>query len=246
MQFVKPHSFPLSLLFIPSFTGLLLYFLNRKTLPTEIQKLLNVSLLLLISVEVSLLIGGKSNFHYIIQLMPMMAIYFAFTYYTLTTKSKDESQTPIVKYVPMSLVLLLVYCSTLNYSFHPTREKSKQPIREGCVVEHLKSNLLHEDSLYILEGHIIYWLVGKEPLKPIITHPSNLLRDYLLKYIPGSEKTSEAEFYSILNHKPRYIVTPDKVWYFSDEKFSVPLKNHIADNYHLAKKCDILSIYELN
>ncbi|MDO6424867.1 ArnT family glycosyltransferase [Saccharophagus degradans] len=245
MQFTELHTIPLSLLFLPSFAGITLYILNRKTLETDIRKYLDLSFILLLSVEFSLLIGGKSNFHYIIQLMPMMAIFFGFSLYLIRGYDFKTQNEFLKKHVLTIGVLFLSYCATLNYSFHPTRESSKQPIRESCVVDYLNSNLGEDDRIYALEAHIIYWLVGKEPLTPIITHPSNLLREYLLEYIPGSEKTSEKEFYSILDQQPRYIITPAKVWYFSDEKFSTPLKNHLDSNYNLAKKCDILYIYEI-
>ena len=81
----------------------------------------------------------------------------------------------------------------------------------------LASFLRHENPqqrpIYLLNRHIVYWLVGQYPLTRMSTHPSNIVKQVMIEAIEGSQSTPEVEMKKIMTIAPEFIIKPTEMWY---------------------------------
>jgi hypothetical protein len=97
----------------------------------------------------------------------------------------------------------------------------------------------------MMQDQLVYWLTDLQPLSKVVTHPSNLSRDYLFKYIEGAAVSTEAELSKILAKKPKFIVRggEDTPYIEDHPAANLLLEQVLTTEYKLAKRIGDREIY---
>jgi hypothetical protein len=162
----------------------------------------------LLSIELSILKGGGGGLpftHYLIQLVPFMSL----TASSILCSTKSFNARLII----MGMVLLALITSMppiiTEYEIIISRVLDGLPINHGtayAVADYIRQHNVNRKPVYMMDDHIVYWLLDLKPLSKSTTHPSNISREYLLKVLVGPGTTTEMELAKIFDKKPLFIV----------------------------------------
>jgi hypothetical protein len=114
------------------------------------------------------------------------------------------------------------------------------------IVEYLQQHNPEQRPIYMMNHHLAYWLMDLKPLSKVVTHPSNIAKDYLLKYIEGAEVSTIAELNKILAKKPKFIIREEEPSYIEKQpQANQLLKQVLVTKYELVKQIEDLQIYQI-
>ncbi len=85
-----------------------------------------------------------------------------------------------------------------------------------------------------MTDHIVYWLIGSQPLTRATTHPSNISKQFLLPTISGEGSTPSSEMQKIFAKQPEFVVKRKRVWYLTSEEDAAAraiLEDELATHY---------------
>lgn len=180
--------------------------------------------------------AGKINGHYLIQLFAILPLFLGYFYagYSPSIHPRYRIALPIVLLAMCAEPLVEYYTLTNHY----LKEKywtngEAYEVSRYC----LQNYQMDTTEVLFTSYHIGYWLLGKYPPSPVVTHPSNLKRDYNYPFMGTESKSSMEELKSILQEKPDLIVTKDGHLYFVDKThdlnqyFSTFLAEHYREAY---------------
>ena len=167
-------------MFFTALLGVIFSLLNlNKNKDHKRIKLLVFSLSLIFSV---LATGGAFR-HYLIQLSPIIVIYSGFFLNKL-----NDFRFANYLFIPM-IILFLILDSEDEMSQYKSLYlaiNNQVPLNNGYgywAEEKINNLDLCDYSLYAMSHHIVYFLLDKKPPIPIVTHPSNLTKDYVIGLI---------------------------------------------------------------
>lgn len=167
----------------------------------------------LLATAVSVLRSGASREHYLIQLLPLLALPAGLLLDVLLA-TRARFVTPGV--LALCLVVSLRPIGR-EYVRLAARLRNDGPLVHGTaqrIAAHLEERGAADERIYLMTDHLAYWLLDAKPLGKI-THPSNITRPYLLEYMIGPGATPEGEMARILASEPRYIVAKKRIWYLA-------------------------------
>lgn len=199
------------------------------------------------STSFSILNGGKTHLHYLIQVMPFLSLYAAPIYEPVFAISRLRKTIPIVA----TLVVLILSGSLKKYEQNLHQGIAGETLFTGPayeVADYFRELDTTKKSIYMMNSHthITYWLIDKKPLTRSSTHPSNISKEYLLKYSIGQGATVESALLEILEQKPDFIVTqPDDIWYLKNYTYArALLDDTLGKHYKLVKQIQKIQIYQ--
>jgi 4-amino-4-deoxy-L-arabinose transferase-like glycosyltransferase len=198
----------------------------------------------LLSIELSILKGGAIYEHYLIQLVPFMALATAVF---LNTFFLGNARWLIIGIISIALItstLLIIP----EYKKMVSRALSGQPLIYGAaydIAAYLKQNNPSGEPIYMMTDHIVYWLINAKPLSKSTTHPSNIAKEYLLNVLVGPGTTTKMELASVLSKKPRYIVFKGPFpWYLrNDPAARFFLDENLKTHYVLVNRIEGRQIF---
>ncbi len=188
--------------------------------------------------------GGKVNGHYLIQLYPMLLLFFgAFV-----------SQVPFIsKWKSGMIMLVLLFVLPLEsyreYFAIYSHKQDRGTYLNGegySVPQYLKSAGLGQERVLFLEYHIGYWLLDQAPLTMAATHPSNLCRDELFPYYDNPRLTTVEELKYIMEDlKPKFVVTRNRTRIFDKKEVAANeyTIQYIQEHYVLEATVENARIY---
>lgn len=196
----------------------------------------------------SILRGGATFTHYMMQLVPFVSLLSAiFLEYLI-------HETRFKRVVVFTMVLaLMAGCYPLflgEYQGLLGRMIKGQQLLYGSsyeIADYITQNRRPGEPIYMMRDHIVYWLIDAEPISKCTTHPSIIGKEYLLPYCAdGREAKVESEMAYVLNHKPQFIVKKESIdFYLEEEETALELlKNTLNTNYKLVKMVNDRQIYE--
>lgn len=208
-------------------------------------KLLIFSLSLIFSVSAS---GGAFS-HYLIQLFPIVIIYSGFFLNKL-----NDFKIANYFFIPMMIFFLILDSKDemSQYKSLYSNIKNKVSINKGYgywAEEQINKLKLCDYSLYAMSYHIVYFLLDKNPPTRIVTHPSNLTKDFIIKALYGEHATPQSELEKIIQKEPTIILKEKNLWYLKtypmlEETFQSFLKQYFIhaekDNVQIYIKNDTL------
>jgi hypothetical protein len=200
---------------------------------------------LLFATVISIIRGGEFHKHYYIQLTPLLALTIALFWGRLS------SQIGRLIIVGLAAAGLMFFVQPIygQYQLIGDRLMSGKSLNYGVsyeIVEYLQQHNPEQRPVYMMRDHLIYWLMDLKPLSKVVTHPSNIAKDYLLKYIEGAEVSTVAELSKILAKKPKFIIREVEPSYIEDQpQANQLLKQVLATEYKLVKQIDDLQIYQI-
>ncbi|PDH52961.1 MAG: hypothetical protein CNE98_02245 [Bacteroidetes bacterium MED-G17] len=215
------------------------YLLNKKS--AKEKKVLYIFVLVFFSIIKS----GAAFSHYLIQLFPFLCIFSILFFAKIFEKFRFETR---------NLILLPVFAASFSLGNQYFRNiwETLDPPRwtfgfSTRLVDSLENYYHTDDQFFFMCDHLTYWWFEKEPMRPSITHPSNITRDYLFEFMEKAEKSSFEEFQVLLKKKPTWIIKKPNEKYLS----KIPggqeyLQNVLRREYSLFRKMEGREIWHLN
>ncbi|MGK7928727.1 MAG: ArnT family glycosyltransferase [Spirulina sp.] len=234
------------LIWIGGLMGIVFSIVQWKNTSREKKRGLIWIYLFLIGTEISILKGGVVYGHYLIQLVPFLALPAAAFLNTLLSRS--------VRWPAITVAMLALVTSLKpvveNYRERVSQFLATQELHDGAAYEiaaYLKQKNILDESVYMMNDHIVLWLLDKKPLSKSITHPSNIAKDYMLEFIVGTDTSTEIELAKILTKRPKFIVKHKRVWYLSKKQVaSSLLEETLNTDYKMVKEIQGRQIYLRN
>ena len=244
---IQTSFFGINLIFwIGGLAGIFLSILKWKNTPREKQWGLIWSYLFLVATVISIVKGGAAYSHYLIQLVPFIALPAA-VFLNVLFSSR-------VRWLTITVVMLALVVSLKpiigNYKWRISQFIVNKELNYGVayeIADYLRQENILDEPVYMMKDHIVLWLLDKKPLSKSTTHPSNISQDYLLKFIEGEDASTKKEIANILAQKPKFIVKMKNVWYLSDKKAAKSLlEETLSNNYKMVKEIQGRQIYLRN
>jgi len=187
----------------------------------------------LLSVFWSVIATRRDYGHYLIQVIPYMALFAGYLF------------SAVRAYLP-KVPLLIILCAGLTaparpllsqYAWVGSRLLSHQALLDDesrRIASYISANNPNNEPIYMMTDPIVYWLLGVSPISRAVSHPSTIGKEYFLKIFLGPQASTEGELAAILDKKPLFIVKREKVWYLSGNAAKF-LDNSIAEHYTLVE-----------
>lgn len=185
--------------------------------------------------------GGWLFEHYLIQLLPFMAPFFAITFARLARSRRRAAALAV-------MLCCAWWCAFLArpYLHHVRRLRAGEGFRDdppARLVAHLDRAGARGKTLFIADAHIAYWLLDAE-VPTRIVHPSNMGRPAMMRAVFGPQWTAAAELDSIFARAPAFVVLPDELNLLDlDADAQRRLRDHLNAAYRLDTSIAQLRVY---
>lgn len=194
-----------------------------------------------LGVEWSIVSTGSFYVHYLIQVIPFMALFAGWSFSVLR---RPVCTAPLLILLLVGLVaparpLLDKYASLANTL------AANQPLRSDAgyrIAAYIAANNPSHQPVYMMTDHIVYWLLGMSPITKSVTHPSTIGKEYLLKVFLGPDASSEGEMAALLDKKPLFLVKSESTLYLSGKVVEV-LEHSLKADYALVETIDGRRVY---
>ncbi|MDH6097311.1 hypothetical protein NWP21_00300 [Anabaenopsis sp. FSS-46] len=192
--------------------------------------------------EWSILNSGAAHSHYMIQLAPFLGVVLA----SWLMKILDFNLK--VGYFILIVTLMLTVTPSLNeYKTIGTRLVTQQSIfygKEYDLAKYLAEQGGSNITAYMMDHHLVYWLLNLKPPTKIVTHPSNISKEYLLRVLQGQTANTNQALLEVLAQKPEFIVKKENVWYLQDHPEAIALlETTLKADYILLRNMEDTQIY---
>jgi hypothetical protein len=192
----------------------------------------------------SIILSGVAPLHYLIAQLPFVGIFAGAAYAYLAQRTSFA----LVAGIVFVGGLVTLQETGLEYVNLGQRLASGQRWMHGpsfAVADYLGPNCRNRGcSIYLLEDHLAYVMLGVYPPRKIVTHPSNISKSSLLSPMIGAEGTPALEMEKLLASHPDFIVKRDKVWYLYPEQEQI-LGDVLARDYEVARVLGDRSVYRV-
>ena len=192
----------------------------------------------------SIVLSGVPRRHYLIQLIPFLTIPVAVSLATGLSARHRTLTTTVV------LLGLAVPARWIGRQYGNVIGRARRgelfDDRGYRIARFLRDVNPNREPVYLMTDHIAYWLTGTRPPTKIVTHPSNVAREYLIEAVVGPSATPGSEMEKILATRPRYIVTRNRLRYMRDvPQAAAVLEDRLAAAYQLTEVIGGSRIYVL-
>ena len=191
-------------------------------------------MLMLVAIEFSILKGGRWFNHYSIQVVPFAVIGFMWALNHLYFKFFSKEL--IYKSLLICFCVILIGITTIS-----AKSRYKGLVASNNEISSIKAFLekhtTSDDNIVFFQYHILAWLMGKEIVRPSLSHPSNVYKTFLLIHMPTAEHTIDSELDKIVKADAKYIVLSE--W---DYKHLERISSFV-ENYSLIKNFGSVEVY---
>lgn len=201
---------------------------------SSIPNILKINIFIFLFLTLSIIAGGRLSSHYYIQLLPFLAVFFAYAFSFISKK----------KYL-----LFLVSIFTLYVNLNSAAIGVQNFIRYETILinypvknvsEYLNNLNLNDIRFLALENHIIY--LYNSDIKPFkIVHPSNLPNPdtpkEMLTSLTKLNLTINDEFNLYVNNRPDFIFCEKECYQYID-------KNVFKNYYKLVLEIDGIKLFQ--
>ncbi|MDP5339355.1 MAG: hypothetical protein NWQ28_12370, partial [Nodularia sp. (in: cyanobacteria)] len=206
------------------------------------QNQLIYCLIFFVGIEWSILNSGAAHNHYMIQLAPFFAVILASWFQKILNFNLKAG------YFILIFTLILAALPTFNeYQTVGSRLVAQQSMsygKEYDLAQYLSEEGGRNMTVYMMEYHLVYWLLDIKPPTKIVTHPSNISREYLLRVVQSPTTNTNQELLKVLAQKPEFIVKNENVWYLQDHPEAIALlETTLETDYTLLKNMEETQIY---
>jgi|TARA_B100001094_G_C18195422_1_gene810432 hypothetical protein len=205
---------------------------NSKKLIIDFPDVISLNIVIFFSILISILLGGRFFYHYLIQLFPFASILLIFLIKNLYEKKS-------IVYVGIILLIFLNILSPAKQSIYNLSNYSE--IERNYEIKSFVNYIDSEKNLLALDNHIIYFYTGIKPITPVV-HPNIIAKaqDYklLLEQLMELGYIVENQFSVILEDKPEYL--------FCEKECSLYIPESYFKNYTLISKNKDIKLYQLS
>ena len=212
----------------------------------ELRRNLELLGLLFAAVLVSILLGGETHEHYVLQLVPFLSLAGGAFWIQATRRSTGRWIAAVTVVLGSAIALEPVATEYASVIGRVVNGQSLFTDPGYELAAFLRSANPQGDPMYLASNHIAHWLSGTRPIAKSVTHPSNIARQSLLGVIPGAGSTPALEMERILALEPRFVVKDQVLWYLDDRQDARDaLRRALAERYRLVKEIGSTQVYEL-
>jgi hypothetical protein len=214
-------------------TGMMLGLLSRSRIIAPNPNSVFAVLWFVGGILMSISLTGTSHRGYLVLVVPWFAMCAAIG---LNLVPRSNIRSMICKGILILVLTHGIFSVAMAYSDLSNRLLKNENIFSGPEIQ-LAAFLRHENvekrPIYLLDLHIVYWLMGQYPLTRMSTHPSNITKQALIETIEGAKSTPEGEMEKILAVPPEFIIKPsEEIWYLqSAPKASEVLNQALEHEY---------------
>src|SRR5262249_55601083 len=123
-----------------------------------------------------------------------------------------------------------------DWSMLTDRLRAGEPLSHGeayDIADFIRSRgRLENFSLFMLDNHLVYWILHRYPPTLLATHPSNLAKPFIRKYLEPNSKTTEDALRSVFFQEPTFVVGYPRSWYLDNAAYRF-LQEELATAYEL-------------
>ncbi|MFH1680248.1 MAG: glycosyltransferase family 39 protein [Candidatus Eisenbacteria bacterium] len=193
----------------------------------------------LLSLLLSMIGSGRLFGHYLIQVLPFVAI--------AAGRLFDRIAASSLRLVLFAGLFVPAYPSLVQYGKLASRVAETGTVFSGRVysaAEYLREERVAGETLFFPEHQILY-LLTETKIPTRFVHPSLLINEPILKTIEGPGASTRSEILSIFGKGPRFVVKSEKIWYLRRFPEAEELIDGIlARDYRLVEEIESLRIYE--
>ncbi|MBE9062638.1 glycosyltransferase family 39 protein [cf. Phormidesmis sp. LEGE 11477] len=221
------HGFGLQILFwLGAIAGVRLVLKRRTQLQPQQKFGWALVITFIFTIQFSILGSGSDHSHYLIQLVPFLAI-FSGSFVEQVIKQSRRVFAVVVLLLCLGTYPVLSQYATITHSWLIGAPIDPSPAR--AIANYLLAQGLEDRSIYMMDQHIAYWYLGTYPLIRSTAHPSTIGKDYLLQILYGPDWSSPREMKRLLDLEPDIIVQQDDPFYFRDQPKTVEILETALD-----------------
>ena len=176
-----------------------------------------------VGILASVSLGGSSP-HYLSLPMPLGAIGLGALVSLVSRRLRPGMEWAACISVIAALVLLVLASDNRRGHEHDVMAETRA---------FLQAQMAPSDTLYLTTDYGLYWLLGRSPPHPLVTHAGNLFRPFMFRVLPYHISSSAQLMGQILMTRPTWIVFDDEDGprYFRDRDVAQILNPVLASDY---------------
>jgi hypothetical protein len=114
------------------------------------------------------------------------------------------------------IALTILRTSGAEWSTVAQRRWAGEPLSYGIeydIADYIRSQGIESFSLFMMDNHLVYWLLGRYPPTRLATHPSALGKPFIRKYLEPNSSSTEDALRSVFRRDPTFVVWRPNLWY---------------------------------
>ncbi len=194
----------------------------------------------------SIIMTGLVDIHYFSQLVPGLSM-FAAAALVSPRRPFGLWKADCTKFAFASVLIGIAIFRTAAAEWgtlvHQLRARA--PLSYGVeydIAASIRNQGTENFSLFLTTNHLVYWLLDRYPPTRLATHPSNLGRPFIRKYVEPDSKTTEDALRSVFLQEPTFVVSRPKLWYFDSiaDRF---LEQQLKADYMIVGQFGSIRVY---
>ena len=113
---------------------------------------------------------------------------------------------------------------------------------EYDIADFIKSHGSKDLSLYMLDDHLVYWLLDRYAPTPLVTFPPNVSASFLRKIVEPDSDTTEDALRSVFRRNPCFVVGPPNPPYLDAASIRF-LQQEMTTNYAVVGHIGSMQVY---
>ncbi|WP_319583591.1 glycosyltransferase family 39 protein [uncultured Pseudodesulfovibrio sp.] len=234
-----------------SFCGVVFCVSQIKAQPAPFGKYCIFLFSILVGVGFSFFGGRTIYAHYILQLVPVLALFGG---YLLSRLNQDCSRMRMLCHVLAFyclLVSLLPLSGTLQRLMGIAHSRDGEfhvlMSDESKAARYIKERLPEGRCIWVMNNHILYWLLSLEPPTKYLIHPSVITSDAQIAVASGHKASATGEIEDVFARRPYFIVRHESSAYLRDETPEVDLINTtMRRNYEKVAQFGPLGVFRIS
>jgi len=195
--------------------------------------------------SLSVIFTGPFYKHYLVQLVPGLSIFSAAAF--LPRAKAALSKTEYVRFaVGCVLIALSIFWTAAGeWRALSQRLRAGMPLSYGAeynIVDFIKSQGSKDLSLYMLDDHLVYWLLDRYAPTPLATHPDNVSASFLRKILEPDSDTTEDALRSVFRRNPCFVIGPPNPWYLDAASIRF-VQQEMTSNYAVVGHIGSVQVY---
>ena len=203
----------------------------RRRQGAKVSSDLPLILFLALATLLSVLGGGAGHEHYWIQLFPFAAIFMA---QLMSTARPVWVRTACLAVTAGAMVIPVA--SSAPTSLQALRDWNQLEDNYGLrrLAAAIAGEMKGDDTIYALSDQLLYWYLDRAPPSPLVTHPSNIVKEAIKVPLIKAGYLHADEFDRILESAPTFICkTTGEVFYLAGRPESLRLAEVLSSRYTL-------------
>jgi hypothetical protein len=196
----------------------------------------------------SIVMTGPVQLDYSTQLVPGLSM-FAAAAFIPRGKVVHLSRVNCINLVFGSVLIgIIIFCiAGADWRMLTNRLRAGEPLSHGPaydIANFIRSHgRLEGVSLFMLDNHLVYWILDRNPPTLLATHPSNLAKPFIRKYLEPDSRTTEDALRSVFLLEPTFVVGYPHSWYLNDAAYRF-LQENLASAYELVANIDGNQVFQ--